>query len=157
MLCRAVALGIAKPFVPTLSGMVRRPAYLVACVLVGLAALTGAAQSAQSDQPDPLALSFAVCLGRYSAMRNDNWTFPGQRVANDIGWQRYRDLYAAIGPGASDRSPVARALLSERIRARSQHARLLIIARHDLNARRAQLASATLARQLRVCEDMIRA
>ena len=154
---RTVALGIAKPFFLSLSAMVRKPAYLLACVSVSLAVSAGAVQSAQGNRPDPLAVSFAVCLGRYAAMRNDNWTFPGQQVDTEIGWRRYRDLFAAVSPNSTTRSAVAKALLSERIRARSQAARLLTIARHDLSARRAQLAAATLARHLRVCENMIRA
>jgi hypothetical protein len=98
-----------------------------------------------------MAEAFAVCEGRFAAM-DDAWSGPGLPGDTARMTADFADLSDAVAPVEP---ALARDLRVMTIRARAQQARLLRIARHAADPRRAAMAGRMLAQRLRACAALL--
>jgi len=118
-----------------------------------MAALSAPLHAAQQDAAaDPLAMTFAVCAGRFAALAEARFAPQGTHTADlRASSAHFSDLYTAIGPLPLDYSPPARALRAARVHAEVEVERLLLIAQNRTDPRRSRMANALIGQQILAC------
>ena len=112
---------------------------------------TSAANAKQAPLPDHV-LTLAICHGRYTAVLENGWLIGGEDTAVLLRRDYIAAMMEALILDEKEDRSVALALVSHRVKAKSQARRLLSAAQFSQDARRKRLALAQLRQHLGSCD-----